>query len=542
VRFTPRLLTSLLILLAATNTVALDSRTRAHCIASELEPRIAVTAHELKPRDRYIEENLHTQFTTTEQNRETIKLTNAIEPGSQTLVFRTENALLKKLNDVLQEKNLVTSGNNRFKTILLEKLQVIQKQDGIKVSLYDDYKSSEQVIQWEGKAPANFHEQIDWCFYKANKEFFNELVARKIVRKEDIQESWFRAATGPDEAKVNVTNRIAREMGSENRVVDYDEPWVQTRLKEVLSKAESTRKQIEEELESKISFTQVGDKRIPSRDVFDLIRKSGDNKDNLLQALKTRYRRTDFTAAQADLLLTYARNVDLFSPSLRVPTREVIHVDDADLGGFTADFLGLGSDNHHSVAEALAQAENVDHAIVLARQKEREVTSRFQEKLSAFREIVGETARCGGDDCASLASHHPFTSSEKVELVSRLAANPLTRSIRISFISDGIEVKSDRTKIATQGEDIEKAMRKALAGQIPAARLSEFTIAIDMQTKLILKGSVDMIIGTEPGKPLSAAENKILRRALKFAVYEVNRKISSKDQSSRYRPVFTLHE
>lgn len=495
-------------------------------------PRRTVFDPRTAPRDGYIAENLNKNATTTAQNEEWIRLAENSGPGANTRFFEAENSMMKSLNDGLKDKNLVTSLTNRHKELVAEQIEAVRRANpGLEVSPYSDFKSMR--FAFSGKIPANLERQLDQAFQTANQRFANEMREKNLIRENDNPETWFRAGYGPSADQASAAARVGRTQGAENRLMSATSPVVQERLARDLRQAESSRQNLERGWGTSPLMTGSGGSRVPSQAAFDLVRKSN-SPEELATAVRAKYGLTNFSATDAKAFRDYASSVDAFSPSLRIAKREIVNLDEAVNGGFSADFLGLGAANSHATASALAGKDRIDQALLAARAGEQNVTREFRGRMEAFRRAVGDSARCSGDDCIGIATK-PLSTNEKVELLGRLAAQPETQGIRMSFISEGVRESSHRTLLSTHGESIEKALRTELREALPATRTDGMTFGIDMRTRAAHQGDVDVLIGARPGLQVTAEESQKIREALQRAIKKVNDQLKAEGTPSAYR-------
>ncbi|RYZ79606.1 MAG: hypothetical protein EOP06_26875 [Proteobacteria bacterium] len=272
---------------------------------------------------------------------------------------------------------------------------------------------------------------------------------------------------------------------------------------------------------------------VPTREAFDLMRKNQTPED-FLKAVKTRYKDSKMTLDDARDFTASHHFADKFNPSILNETREVVSLTKAKHGGMSADFCGLGSANTHGTACAIAGAANRDQAIGSARVAEQKVTEEFQRKIARYKQLMGDAAKCSGDDCVTIAQGRAWTRSEKQERLNRLNSDPLTRDMRIGFVGDKVVREEDINQLATHAESIEKLMRGHFEGKIPYARSKEMTFAVDMDAKALGDGSASWLSGVA-GKPLSAEEKRLIDEAFSEAVMDMNTSLSKKGGKGSYQ-------
>lgn len=485
----------------------------------------------LPPRDSYIGRNLDTEVTTYEQNSAWIEKANSSTLHGSSTFLEVENTKMKFLNDTIKDKNLVTSMTNRYKELMDAKIAAIERKNpGLKIQRYSDFKSVR--FAFDGKVPSNIEDQIQLAFQQTNKQFSEEIQKFKIVRASDKPESWFRAGYGRTADEASALARAGRETAGEGRLIRASDPKYQEKLSSTLKNSETLRKNLENKMGGTKLMTGSTGTKTPSREVFELVRKAKSDKD-LALAIEKHYQ-IKITENDAKLLNSYSGAIDPFSPSLRIAHRDVHNLDNAVEGGFTADFNGLGAGNSFATAEALAGKSDVTKALQAARSGEKKMTQELRGRMAAFKRAVDDMAKCSGDDCVGIAKK-ALSNDDKIKILNRLAADSRTRGIRVAFVNKGVNEPAHRTLLSTHGEAVEKALRQELSDVLPPQRTTQMTFGIDMKTNALNKGNVDVLIGTEPGKAVSAKEAEQIREALSKAVQKVNQQLSEEGISSSYR-------
>jgi hypothetical protein len=489
-------------------------------------------------RENFIEANLNYSPISVEANERFIHLAEKMHSDGKTRFGDVENSIMKRLNDTTNDKNLVTSLTNRQKKLLLDELSVMRKRSpGLEIELYSDFKSIRFAAH--GKIPTDFAEQIQALLARTDEQFAKEVLGAKLVRNDDEvigrPETWFRAGVGETADQANLAARAAREQSEGNRLFDFTDKELQANLTRRFEGVEVHRQQTMQALSNIPLRSQIEGtvKETLSREAFDMTRKYGDPL-ALRDAIRKRFKLDTFTAEQADAMIQYSKAVDEFSPGIHVAKREIVNLDEAEHGGFSVDFLGLGSANQSATAAGLARATHLQDAIVQARLGERQVTAEIKGRIKRFKEIAGDFARCSGDDCVGVALA-VMSNSEKRELLRRLAADDMTRGVRLSFVADGVTVKSDRTTLATHGESIEKALRKKLEGVIDHKRLGKAIFAIDMQTKSAAVGNVDLIVAADTGFKWTPQEWRRIEGAFTEAVKHYNQTAAKEGVEAQYK-------
>lgn len=441
---------------------------------------------------------------------------------NKTRVLDNENSVMKILNDETNDKELVTSLTNYQKETLIKRLDKLkEKYPDMDFSLYSDFKSVKLGVKSKKEIDAVTDKRLiadlNKVLAESNKEFAGKMKELGIdVPKAGKAEEWFKSGYGRSVDEAATAARKARQTAGSN-VVEYSSPEVREGLSQSLASVERKR----QDIASSKSFSSLMQKTekgvsLPKEDVLDLVRKNKDP-DSLASAISKRYELSNFTSEEAAQLQDYVKGVDEFSPTILIAKRENVNLDDANLGGLSADFLGMGSANLRATAEGIAQKETVDAALIGAREGEKKVTNLFKTRMEKFRKIVGD-ASCSGDDCAMAKL---MTEKEKLEVMRKLARNPETRGVRMSFIGSNVSPEV-RMKLASHGESIEKTFRKELEGKIPYAKLNKMTFGFDMRSTQLNQGSVNLVLGKGRGTRLSVKEQNEMTEAFKRALEKHN--------------------
>ena len=463
---------------------------------------------------------------TTEKNQHFINLVEdsaRVARENKTRVFDGENWVMKLLNDTTRDKNLVTSLTNLQKNILLKHVAELEaKYPGMHFELYSDFKSVKIAIKGEKEFTPELGDQLredlNSVFQKSNKEFATEMDKLKIsVPAAGPPANWFLAGFGRNIDEASLAARRARSSTGESGILDYYSPKVREAMTSRLTEVESSRSALATSSTYKPLMDISGD--IPKQEVFDFVRKSKTDEE-LAAALKQHYGLIQFDAVDAAQLRGYVNGVDEFSPTLLIGKRENANLDAAINGGMSADFLGMGSANLQATAKALKGQKDLPAALQAARRGEQSVTTVFRAKMERFRQIVGGNVICSGDDCVREAVV-AMTSSQKIEMVNAVAHDSSTRGVRMAFVGPAVRAEF-RMQLAAQGESIEKALRKELAGKIVPKKLSKVTFGLDMETTKVNEGAVNLIIGKGELTRFSKNEQKEIEGAFARALKNIN--------------------
>lgn len=471
-------------------------------------------------------------FSNEVENRAFIKAFENPPKGTEFLVV--DNSALKTLNTKTGDKNIGTAVTNLHKDLFLKNLEGLKaKYPSLQVDVttvtYNDYKSVKIAISGLDGMPsatkAQLEKDLDELLLQTNKDF--------AVRIKDLAlenagngdpEKWFRGARGNDGEITEAAVRHGRDVEGHGGFIDANAPGTQAELTQKLVEAEAARVDIANSPQFKTLMDTSEGVAIPNSDVFTMMRKS-ETPEQLREALRTQYQSLDLTTADAQKLMDYSNKVNGFTPTLLIPKRENLDLSAASSGGLTADFIGLGAANLQATARGIAGRTELKSALTGARQGERQVTAQFQEKMEKFKSIVGKDALCTGDDCAKIASA-VMTDREKARIMNSLADNSQTRHLRVSFFGEGVP-ENIRMQVASQGELIEKSLRKELARKIDPNKLDRMTFGLDMKTSRAESGMVNLMIGRQSGIALSKSERETIEAAFTRALESYNKNVRS---------------
>ncbi len=483
-----------------------------------------------------INKYLYFSPTTEVQNKKFMALALDGKPTGNIKFVSFENAELTNLNQTFLNKNLVTSLTNYHKDLIFSKMEILKKEfPTLEMESYSDYKSAR--FAFKGQAPPGFDDRLAQVFAGSNQEFRNHLIENKIISKTDAPQTWVRAGVGPTADQANFATRFSRTLPS-NQLQSFASPEVKTFLADSFQQAERLRLEIASELST---TSKVFNGKTLDADAFNIVRKNGGDSEALRASLIQRYGLKDLSSDTVKNIQAYAQKVDQFSPDLLIAKREVASLEEAKLGGLSADMVGMGAQNLRGTAEALTQSKNVDEALTNARQMEQKVTSQFNVQRGDFQAVVSESvgpARmktiCSGDDCVSIAKS-PLTDTDKSKILQGLAEQGYSSKFRISFIPEGIKDSSARTSLATHGEAIEKKLQQNLAEQIEPSRLKGLIFGVDMQTKKLNKGSVKLLVGASNDLKLSVTDKVKIQQSFETALKQMNEELKSQGTIGQYQ-------
>lgn len=438
-----------------------------------------------------------------------------------------ENWKLRDLNKTLQDKDLATALTNRHKEITMEEFEALQKKyPGIKLHPYSDYKSVRFAI--EGPVPPGFDADLQKTFASIQTRFEADIKARNLVRGDENPADWFRAATGETGDQSALVARWAREEGSPMQVASFQDPVVRAKLEANLRETDRLREQAVAVAADTGMVERTADgHKVLGKDVMEIMRKAKDD-ENAAYMLRQRYGLASLTPEQASKLRSYAAAADKFSPSLYVTRREVATLDEADMGGFSIDFVGMGASNLQSTANALAGVKSLDDAILRARQAEKDVTTVFEGRRRSVTEVARDLfgadrvkTVCSGDDCVGVMKSG-LSETEKARLANTLASQQDGANIRMAYIPPYVNDRGARSILATHGESVEKLMRTELVGKMENSRLRGMLFAIDVRSDSPGTGGMGLIVGKAPNMRLSPSEERLVREAFRKAVGKLN--------------------
>lgn len=458
--------------------------------------------------------------------------------------FDVENAALKRLNDSLGDKNLVTALTNLHKEILFRRIDDLAlKYPQLKVYKYSDFKSSR--FSFEGDLPPELQTELRQLFQETNREFAQRISHMPDLNLPDTENpaAWFNAGLGRSADHAGLAARHARQIPrGDVQMVDIEK--VREQLQQSMVEIEGQRSLAVRSLRNSPHLLEgPAGSQIPSTEVFEVLRKSkGKSPEELAELFKTRFN-VDLTPDEAHNLLKYNDEVDAFSPGIWIEERVVANLDEAEHGGFSVDFKGMGARNVSQVARDLADnGTNIDDAIRAIREGEGAVTQQFDQAKDGFKELVEETlsdlnipvkTNCSGDDCVSIPTAVlPDIAKEKMMAAIARTDNP--SGYRLSFIPPGIS-QADRSIIAVHGELVEKNVRKKLTGfgegLIPPSVLDRVTFALDMpRTKGT--GGVRLLVKAEDGVSLTPEQRRLIESNLPKAISSVNEEIAKETGNS----------
>lgn len=503
---------------------------------------------------KMIEENLHYSPTTVKENVDFTKesrlaLKNINNAKSDYTVVVTEHSMLKEVNDLLKNKDLATSYINMHKKIVDKNISAFLnkwKAKGLNVEIsvnpYSDFKSMKYLIK--GKTTEEFNKDLIATLKQSNIEYLKELENNKLIRKSDQPEKWFRAGIGNSDEQASIQARLARE-NAPNTIENFNNPKTIETLNRKLDNLEGmllgNRDAGKIGLVNRFSDTKIVNQSSDgiwniNEKAIDIIKKNADNAEALTE-LKQTFGLSQLSESAVQDLRTYLKELDTFSPSLQIPERKIATLTDDSTGGLTGDMVGMGSINTNqtnlAIQRALRKKEKdplirINNALVEGRVGERLATREFKKRQRAFTDIVENTLGkdrakviCSGDDCVCLLSS-TINLANKERLVQNIANQGYSGKFRMAFVSEQVQDVRIKNLLATQGESIEKTLRKALGKEMEPRKLEGVNFGVDMVTDQFGQGPVRLIIGTDNNVKLSPTEKNLIQERFNEALKKLN--------------------
>lgn len=503
--------------------ILLPSFAWANCIAIVAEPVTQTADAKQEWRDKFADQWLYIEITDEEQNQKWIDNEFKLAKKAE-LHALWENALMKRKNTEW-DKDFVTAVTNFNKFVFHEEIHKVLPE--LKFDLYSDFKSVRLAI----RSPVNHAilANLDIAFANANRRFYQDELLRQIMRASDFDESWFQMGLGYTADQASLAARFARDVPGPARIARYWDHEVQKALKQKLAEFQTLHRDLMTllkgtkllEVDQLLTTLQL--------EVFTAARKAK-SVDGLRDALREYFPTAILSEDIALKINRYVRLSDDFSPSMLIAKRESIAIHNAPFGALSLDFIGLGAENLKATAKALALATDLDHAILLSRQFEREVTANFSSRKAAVRTVVLEylgdvEISFSGDDGVIILNRF-LTVDELLELMNRLTAlskKPYFRMVTVDAESAGKHVGV----LITHAENIEKKIRELLLRK-GAIQLSE---KITMQV-LISENQAFLLLSASV--PLVEPEKNIMKRMFPRAVNKIVHDIQQQGGKANY--------
>lgn len=456
------------------------------------------------------------------------------------LFFHIDNAVLKILNDRYFHQELSAAVESLYTRLFFENMnaEAILKADLV----YSDYKTIRLGFEHDTE---EIRSALKRVYEKTAADFAKGLAEvaslRELYSKGDglvaDPSRWHLGGFGKNPDEASTIARRARWMGDDATglipIQDFHDEGNQAFLKDTLANAETLRAKIQKDLRvfrddlGLLTPSGVDGRMVPSLELVEILRKiPGGFPDTDARYVRGRVGRRFgiiLTKKQAERLIEYYRDVDLFSPSI-YESQEVMDfgLRQADYGAVRVDLSGQNARNLSMVMKSLARAEaepenqRLDKALHLARAGQNQESKEFENRRELFRQAIGRLGWKGnpslktelailfsGDDGIFLPAR-PLTESEKQLLMNTLARLGRAADYRLTFIpgkfpgTDVIMPLRDRAAYISAGETVEKALRKKLeAAGISKERLGRLMIGLDMEPGPNGEATFNVILANE---------------------------------------------
>lgn len=499
--------------------------------ASRVKPPNPVAQVNNSPR-WLIENYLMQDFTSVDQRMAWIRVAEKAKANDGILFVDIELSILRELNKFFGDKNLITAMANKHKEILETTLRLTLAKQGFLSDpfLYSDYKSYRMALNVKdlpAKDLLPFEKDLGLAFEAANQIFSQYLIHNGLVKTKHNSQHWFRGGLGRTADEANFAARVSREIMGRNRLRKFSDADIQEHLSVAQQWAEKFRREFLNEFsDTGLFITTEKGVSIPSLEVFELLRRVEDPEDlrlALIAKLGNNELNQKLTVVLVEKLQTYKLLVDTFSPPLRNAERNVASLENAEQGGLSADFSGLGAQNLQGTAEALALSKDLTSLLLNVRIAEQEVTNRFKAQLEKFDEVVRSylaSSTASGDDYVGIALR-ALSLADKKRLMRDLARLTADSKKRIAFIGSGV-LKKDRNLLAAHGEMLEKEIRLRIEGKMTKHKLERWVFALDMQGLEAGTGAVQLIVGSIDSIRPTLKEVGLLNQALIEAIDVMN--------------------
>ncbi len=482
-------------------------------VQGRVPPPIAAQGSELPSLEDIVETYGPRITTVPEQNRTFIaRARGPWRPG--TFFVDSQNRMLKWLNDHLKDKGNIDALGNRHNAMILEAVERLRlRYPTLRVSPYSDYKGLRLFVSGPPGQELRLMNEFREAMEEVDLRFMNELRDGNYVNEAATATRWFCTGIACSADEANIQARFPP--GTTIEQIETAWRGVDTLRENLQSRFGNT------SLMTRVNGTN---KSVLKAEVIEVIRKNADNAD-VMRVLNARHR-TQLTAADVAEMRAYFDSIDNFSPGLLLESRVVHQFDDAEFGGLTIDFTGVGSVNAEATMMGLARGDTLTRSISEIREAEVRVTRDLDALKESSENVITEVLErhgidrrvtVSGDDMVVVPSA-PITQEIRREIVLAQARANVPSSMRISFFERGIVNPSHRSIIATQGESIEKALRKRLEGVLTQRELRDLTFATDMRGTLPGTGGVNLITNNS----LSAQRLALVQREFSASVESVN--------------------
>lgn len=484
------------------------------------------------------------------QRADWIKSAKAVDAD---LYLDIENGALKRIND-LGDKDSVTALTNLHKRLVFEKIEKLKKKyPGIKIDSYSDFKSSR--FAFSGDIPPGFQKELNEAYQEVGEDLNN--IVLKLMKNGEIKiplsetpKNWFAGGIGKSADEAGLAARESRCASGQKRCFPDVKSYhsIKGKLENALTRSNQLRNSIAKRLKKTNSNPPLLDvspdgNTVPSLELIEVIRKNLDKTDSQIeQLLANTFKGANLDKKSVKALRDYTHSLKKFEPGIWNESRQLASLDEAANGGFSADFTGMGSHNLLQIAKDLADNQNnITKTVDKLRKGEESVTQMFDQRKQKFMQYAEEIYSdfnipvekiCSGDDCVVYPKKNLGISPAKQEeleraMLAKINSSDAPNGFRLSFIPSGAQ-REARSELATQGELIEKQIRKKVYGTTSATIDvnigQKTTIGIKMP-KTLGKGKVKVLIKTQG--ELTKNEIKIVKEKTLEAINEVNKALNN---------------
>lgn len=492
------------------------------------------------------------------------------------MYFDVDNSAMKRLNDNLGDKDLVTALTNMHKDILSSKInKLLEKYPNIDIEIYSDFKSVRYAFTAKpppSKIPPEFNKLLDKAYKEANSEYAKMVKNLNAIPDSESPNRWFQAGTGETADQAGSALKVARRInkGEENpSIIDFAQAQklVKRDLEDINSITQDFKNPshplnkagLTEEIEGTDTVTL-------NTSLFEVVRKVPRPSEDEVIATMKKYETkpgskmnyeqaeyylkvkkiqkqikekhgVDLDESEAQQVLNYGENLDSLTPGLWTAKREFASLDKASLGGMSGDVTGMGAQNMKQVAKDLANVQNTTdpkEALVAIREGEEKITGEFNKIKEDFKDTV-ETilverkvpfqTKCSGDDCVVIPEKELSLDDHRA-MMKAFTQKDNPSQFRMSFIPKDVPADA-RSQLAVNGELVEKELRKLLTGVGPGKIRKERLDQITMGTRMPKEwsdGAIDLLY-TSPSE-ISKNEIDLINKQFKEAVKLVNDKLN----------------
>lgn len=511
------------------------------------EETASATIKAPKNSDQLIHEYENFNLTTPSLNRRWIS---SAKKNDAAFFVDVENAALKRLNDSLGNKSLVTAFTNLHKDIFSKKVfEILKKYPGINFELYSDFKSVRFAFSPKSIAPEikdALLKEMNGAFTKTNEEF--SVIAKNIVSLSagEHPEKWFAAGISQTADEAGLAAKKARNLDrSKNEIVSFTS--IKASVQREIDNISAFQKNViggEKFLNANVATKVPGtDKYVFSEEFIDLIRKTpaeptSKQVDQLVSKIKTVHN-INLTPTEASNINHYVHKLNNLTPGLWNEVRENANLDGAIYGGITGDVTGLGASNIRQVALDIASLDSkarTEDAIAKIRQGEVHVTKQFNDIKKNFeltmREVlqkrgIGHNVKCSGDDCVVIITE-AIDTTQQHEIIRTFTKQANPSQYRMSFVPPNAPLKS-QTNIAVHGEMVEKELRQSLKGigpdLIDPIIMRKLCFGMSMPNSL-KSGPIELLISSANDVNLTKNQLELIKSKFNKAVTKVNSNLS----------------